>query len=608
MVGTGSKSHGLIPIRCFAIAGLAVLLVFATRARAEASWLIDAERFHVSVHGQTSCIECHEATAKQHPHPDPAQVDKALSGFFRIDQCVSCHGEVVARIDEGSHGGKPVKEPQEYKVCVKCHDPHYQLSSTNPPPGFDPGKAVGEQCGACHVMRPGLPTLSAGDEKCVTCHRSVATSSADGVRKVGAFCMSCHGVDRKGEEVPASAFPRIEVQAYEASTHHLLACLACHPKSAEFGHVRRERTACLSCHPRHDEKVAHDAHLGVSCEACHLSGLIPVKEPQAVAITWQMDRKPGQPSTVHAMTLTDDQRSCAQCHYRGNTLGASAMVLPAKSMLCMPCHAATFSVGDTTTILSLLVFLLGMGSLGVVWFSGWRPTAGETTLEAAAGHGGSRMPGIAFLPALFSLFQVLALDVFLQRRLFRQSRTRWFIHGLIFFPFLFRFLWGMSALLTSLWMPESPLPWKLLDQNDPLGAFLFDLSGLLILLGVVLVVGRRAMELSAAVTGLPKPDWLALGLLGGIVVIGFILEGMRIAMTGAPPGSPYAFLGYAISRLFADTSTVANLYGYVWYLHAITTGALVAYLPFSNLLHIIVAPVVLAMNAVTRRGEKHVQG
>jgi len=603
-----AMSPKLMLIRCFSISLLTAYWLVSMNTRGEASWFIDAERFHVSVHGQTSCVECHSATPQEHPHPDPVNVDKPLRGFFRLDQCSGCHEDVVTQIDQGTHGGKPVKEPQEEKVCVSCHDPHYQLSTTNPPSGFDPGKAVSEQCGACHVQRPGQPTLSAQDEKCMACHRAIPGDSAERARKVGAFCFSCHNVDRKETEVSASAFPRIDGRAYEASTHHQLACLGCHPGSAEFGHARRERTACLTCHPRHDEKVAHDAHLGVSCEACHLSGIIPVRGPESVAITSQVDRKADQASVVHNMTLTDDEGSCGRCHYRGNALGAAAMVLPAKSVLCMPCHAATFSVGDMTTVLSLVVFLVGMASLCAVWFSGGRTAAGETTFEATAGHGGSRSHGISILPTFGNLAKVLALDVLLQRRLFRQSKTRWAIHGLIFFPFLFRFLWGLTALLTSLWTPESALPWRLLDQNDPVGAFLFDVSGLLILVGIVLVIGRRVKEPSSTTAGLPKPDWPALGLLGGIVIVGFLLEGIRIAMTGTPAGSPYAFLGFTLSRGFADMPSLPNVYGYIWYLHAIMTGALVAYLPFSNLLHIIMAPLVMAMNAVSRSEEHLVEG
>jgi nitrate reductase gamma subunit len=37
----------------------------------------------------------------------------------------------------------------------------------------------------------------------------------------------------------------------------------------------------------------------------------------------------------------------------------------------------------------------------------------------------------------------------------------------------------------------------------------------------------------------------------------------------------------------------------VWYLHAVFTGAFIVYLPFSRMLHMIMAPVVMAMNAAS---------
>jgi nitrate reductase gamma subunit len=278
------------------------------------------------------------------------------------------------------------------------------------------------------------------------------------------------------------------------------------------------------------------------------------------------------------------------------------MVLPAKSILCMPCHAATFSVGDATTIISLLLFLAGMASLCIVWFSARRTVPAASTPEIAVHRAGDgRAAGVP--SKLLNVLKIVALDVFLQRRLYRESALRWFIHSLIFWPFVFRFLWGITALLTSLWVPKSSIPWTMLDRNDPLGAFLFDLSGLMILAGIVLTILRKTKARPRDISGLPKQDWPALFLLGGIVIVGFILEGMRIAMTGSPSGSGYAFLGYALSSLFAGNPAVPGIYGYVWYLHAIVTGALVAYLPFSNLLHMIMAPVVLAMNALSRKGE-----
>jgi nitrate reductase gamma subunit len=279
------------------------------------------------------------------------------------------------------------------------------------------------------------------------------------------------------------------------------------------------------------------------------------------------------------------------------------MVLPAKSILCMPCHAATFSAGDMTTIVSLFLFLAGMTSLCIVWFSARRPIPALSTPETAAHEAAAGGGAMDLRSKTLYVLKIMVFDVLLQRRLFKQSARRWFIHALIFWPFVFRFLWGMTALLSSQWTPQSSLPWTMLDKNNPAGAFLFDLSGLMILSGVILTALRKMKAPPEDISGLPRQDWPALFLLGGIVVIGFVLEAMRIAMTGSPPGSGYAFLGYALSRSFADNPALPAIYGYIWYLHAIVTGALVAYLPFSNLLHMIVAPVVMAMNAVLRTGE-----
>jgi nitrate reductase gamma subunit len=62
-------------------------------------------------------------------------------------------------------------------------------------------------------------------------------------------------------------------------------------------------------------------------------------------------------------------------------------------------------------------------------------------------------------------------------------------------------------------------------------------------------------------------------------------------------------VGYSLSWLFSNPAALPAVYGFVWYLHAVLTGAFVAYLPFSRLLHIIIAPVVLTANA--RGGNIH---
>jgi nitrate reductase gamma subunit len=141
----------------------------------------------------------------------------------------------------------------------------------------------------------------------------------------------------------------------------------------------------------------------------------------------------------------------------------------------------------------------------------------------------------------------------------------------------------------------------MVDKNHPLTALFFDLTGVLIFAGVGLAFLRGFLSRREGMPGIPGQDRLALGLIAGIVLVGFVLEGMRIAMSGFPDGSSYAFVGYGLGQLFKGISALPDVYGYLWYVHTILTGAFIAYLPFSRMIHIIMAPVVLAMNG-TRKG------
>jgi nitrate reductase gamma subunit len=201
-------------------------------------------------------------------------------------------------------------------------------------------------------------------------------------------------------------------------------------------------------------------------------------------------------------------------------------------------------------------------------------------------------------PKILLIIKAMVMDVLLQRRLFIQSTGRWLIHSMIFFPFVFRFTWGILALAVSLWNPDWGFVWPMLNKNHPATAFLFDLTGIMLVIGVGLAFFRGKLNAKHQVSGLPRQDRLALSLIFTIVFLGFILEGMRISMTGIPSNSGYSFIGYAISKIFSGSNALANSYGYLWYAHAILTGAFIAYLPFSRLMHIILAPVVLSMNAV----------
>jgi nitrate reductase gamma subunit len=119
----------------------------------------------------------------------------------------------------------------------------------------------------------------------------------------------------------------------------------------------------------------------------------------------------------------------------------------------------------------------------------------------------------------------------------------------------------------------------------------------MVILGVVAALVGGAGRRRTRLPGLPGRDRIALVLIGSVVLAGFVLEGMRIAMTGFPEGAAWAFLGSAVANVFGRGGYLVNLYGYVWYIHAALAGAFIAYIPFSRLSHIIVGPLILAGNA-----------
>lgn len=588
---------------------LPALLIFIFSVHnAQATWLLDPARFHVSAHGRTTCLDCHENVADQPLHPKPGNVNKHERAFFKADQCLDCHDQVMENLDNGIHGSHKVENINEYGYCLKCHNPHTQPTlGKNRTGKFNPDKPPQEQCGACHKKTSALPPFSDAlfseeSAACMTCHQARNREDPKDIKHIQSLCLHCHGNNGTEAQIKTGRHtPLMNEKTYATTPHAQMACTDCHEKAAAFDHNRQPAVDCLKCHSPHDEKVTHDAHMGVACQACHLQGITPFRDTEKAPLLFKPD-KVKDLSTLHQMNITDEEGSCKRCHFAGNDLGAASMVLPAKSIVCMPCHTATFTLNFTLKSIStvgLLIFLCGM----VLFVS--------VLLTGTMGHITSTHPMLKLLQALldmlrpifspkaFKILQSLFWDAFLQRRLYRRSPGRWFIHGLIFYPFVIRFSWGLVALLGSLWAPDNPFIWDMINKNHPLTAFLYDLTGIMILAGIILAWIRGALQERNRATGTPPQDRIALALIGGIVIIGFLLEGMRIIMTGYPANSAWSFAGYAISLCFSPSRGLPEVYSFMWYIHAALTGAFIAYIPFSRLLHMILAPVVISINAVS---------
>lgn len=527
-----------------ALAALWLALAGPAWAAGGSGWLIDQDGFARSVHAELSCQDCHQE--HQPPgHPNPALVKLPSGPKFSPQMCADCHQETLDEIAAGSHADQKITDRAKADNCLACHDPHLQ-----------PARELD------------APTeLSTEDTDCLACHAKTAARTAKPV-----LCLHCH--DPRAE----TADPAVDLNALAAGPHGGQTCLTCHARAAAYGHGSQPAVDCLACHQRHDAAQIGDVHSGVDCLACHQAGAKVRRHKATGRITAQPASDAQGVILAHGLADTESRARCLLCHQPGNRVGAAASVLPSKSVVCMPCHAATFTANDPLSLAALIIFGLGLISAAIYWLGGRGPNW--------SGHGPIRAG---------EALKALILDGLVQRRLWQISPWRGLIHALVFWPFVVRFGWGLIGLLASLLTPGWGPTWDLLDNNWPPAALMWDVTGLLVLIGAALAIIRRLAQRGRTVPGLPGPDWLGLGLLAAMVVMGFVVKSARLALTHTPPGSECAFLSYQLSRLWADGPGLSQIYVYLWYIHAGLAAAFIAYLPFGRLFHIVLAPLSAAL-------------
>lgn len=171
------------------------------------------------------------------------------------------------------------------------------------------------------------------------------------------------------------------------------------------------------------------------------------------------------------------------------------------------------------------------------------------------------------------------------------------MHGLIFFGFLVLFF-GAAFDATEFHIAE-PLGMPFLVGKFYLFfSFLMDLFGLAVLIGVLMAVDRRYLTKPDRLgyRGQPdnKPDdAIALLLIGGIIVTGFIIEALRISVTWQQtPWEVWSFVGWTLAHAFSGVSETAAraMHKWMWWSHTFLALGFIAYIPYSRLLHIFTTP------------------
>ncbi len=177
------------------------------------------------------------------------------------------------------------------------------------------------------------------------------------------------------------------------------------------------------------------------------------------------------------------------------------------------------------------------------------------------------------------------------------------IHGLIFFAF-FVLIWGAAFDAFQFYTGIHFLGKPYLTFS-----FLFEVFGLAAIVGILMAMFRRYVQkpdrlgFKGEIDNRPD-DAIVLILILVIMVTGFVIEGLRIAAFGFPDFEKWSFAGYATGLLFQGLSlpTLKMAHAITWWFHAICAVGLIAYIPYSRLLHIVTAPANQLMKSLKPTG------
>lgn len=123
-------------------------------------------------------------------------------------------------------------------------------------------------------------------------------------------------------------------------------------------------------------------------------------------------------------------------------------------------------------------------------------------------------------------------------------------------------------------------------------SFILDLFGLLAIIGVLLAAFRRYILKPDRLDNKAE-DAIVLILIFIILVTGFFVEGLRIAVT-RPDFERYSFVGWEVSKIFSSSTTaetsLRTVHATFWWIHILLAFSFIGYVAYSRLIHLVTSP------------------
>lgn len=174
-------------------------------------------------------------------------------------------------------------------------------------------------------------------------------------------------------------------------------------------------------------------------------------------------------------------------------------------------------------------------------------------------------------------------------------------HSLIYYGFLI--LW----IATDVVAIHYDTPFKIFQ--GPLYiviSFAADFGGLAVLIGLCLAYYRRYVKKEQKLSATnPNQEKFMYLMLGSLVVVGFLIEGLRILGTNLPEGERYwAPIGWMLAKFIENfnlsDSILSGTYRFLWFFHMVNTMAFIASIGYTKFFHIFALPLNALMTPLRR--------
>lgn len=260
----------------------------------------------------------------------------------------------------------------------------------------------------------------------------------------------------------------------------------------------------------------------------------------------------------------------------------------------------------TSHLIVIAIALVGLWMSVAIWLRG--KVNGRADLSA-----GAKIIALLkiTLNAIFSarfwpLLKAFILDGLLHRRLFKEDKLRWVAHASMFLTFLFL---GILSIITGFFEEvlkhflhiESPLVLFITDKDTPIMALMNEVGGLIIIFGGIIAAVRRFIVRPSQLRT-TAPDTLLIVALLAIIITGYPIEAMRILFEDVPPSLAwYSFVGYPLALLIEPLNWPwESIHFWLFFFHVGICSLSLLYLPFSKFFHVLVSPVIAAVNSVPK--------